>query len=283
VSRVLVTGATGFIGRHARAALERAGHDVVVMRVDLLHPRAAPVLVEAARATHLLHLAWYAVPGKFWSAPENAEWLEATVRLLRAFYDAGGQRAVAAGTCAEYDWEGDGLLSERETPIRPATPYGRAKAEAFERAGELGGELAWGRVFFLYGPGEHPDRLVSSVARRLLAGEEAPTTEGAQVRDFMHVADVAGAFAALLDSGVTGAVNIGSGEPVTVREVVEEIARAAGHPELLRAGALPQREGEPPQLVADVTRLRDDVGFRPRYDLRSGIADAVEWWRQQQR
>jgi nucleoside-diphosphate-sugar epimerase len=283
VSRVLVTGATGFIGRHARTALERAGHDVVVMRVDLLHPRAAPVLVEAARATHLLHLAWYAVPGKFWSAPENAEWVKATVRLLRAFYDAGGQRAVAAGTCAEYDWEGDGLLSERETAIRPATPYGRAKAEAFERAGELGGELAWGRVFFLYGPGEHPDRLVSSVARRLLAGEEAPTTEGAQVRDFMHVADVAGAFAALLDSGVTGAVNIGSGEPVTVREVVEEIARAAGHPELLRAGALPQREGEPPQLVADVTRLRDDVGFRPRYDLRSGIADTVEWWRQQQR
>lgn len=283
MSRVLVTGATGFIGTHARPALERAGHDVVTMRVDLLHPKAADALVHAARATHLLHLAWYAVPGKFWSAPENVEWVEATVRLLRAFYDAGGQRAVAAGTCAEYDWQGDGLLSERTTPIRPATPYGRAKAEAFERASELGGELAWGRVFFLYGPGEHPDRLVSSVARRLLAGEEAPTTEGTQVRDFMHVADVAGAFAALLDSGATGAVNIGSGEPVTVREVVDEVARAAGRPELLRAGALPQREGEPPQLLADVARLRDEVGFRPRYDLRSGIADAVEWWRQRQR
>ena len=280
MSRVLVTGATGFIGRHARAALERAGHDVVVMRVDLLHPRAAPVLVEAARATHLLHLAWYAVPGKFWSAPENAEWVEATARLLRAFYDAGGQRAVAAGTCAEYDWEGDGLLSERSTPIRPATPYGQAKAETFARAAELG-ELAWGRVFFLYGPGEHPDRLVSSVARRLLAGEEAPTTEGTQVRDFMHVADVAGAFAALLDSDVTGAVNIGSGEPVTVRAVVDEIARAAGRPELLRVGALPQREGEPPQLVADVARLRDEVGFSPRHDLRSGIEETVEWWREQ--
>jgi nucleoside-diphosphate-sugar epimerase len=279
VSRVLVTGATGFIGTHARAALEEAGHDVVTPRLDLLHPRAADVLVEAARATHLLHLAWYAVPGKFWSAPENEEWIRATMRLLRAFYNAGGQRAVAAGTCAEYDWEGDGLLSERDTPIRPATPYGRAKAETFARATELGAELAWGRVFFLYGPGEHPDRLVSSVARRVLAGEEAPTTEGTQVRDFMHVADVAGAFAALVGSDVTGAVNIGSGEPVTVREVVAEVGRAAGRPELLRPGALPQREGEPPRLVADVGRLRDEVGFRPRFDLRSGIADTVEWWR----
>lgn len=279
MSRVLVTGATGFIGTHARAALERAGHDVVVMRVDLLHPRAGDALVEAARATHLLHLAWYAVPGKFWSAPENAEWVKATRRLLRAFYAAGGQRVVAAGTCAEYDWEGDGVLSERDTPIRPATPYGEAKAKAFERAQGLGGELAWGRVFFLYGPGEHPDRLVSSVARRLLAGEEAPTTEGTQVRDFMHVADVAGAFAALVDSEVTGAVNVGSGVPVTVREVFDEVARAAGRPDLLRPGALPQREGEPPKLVADVARLRDEVGFRPRYDLRTGIEDTVDWWR----
>jgi nucleoside-diphosphate-sugar epimerase len=134
-------------------------------------------------------------------------------------------------------------------------------------------------VFFLYGPGEHPDRLVSSVARRLLAGAEAPTTEGTQVRDFMHVADVAGAFAALVDSDVTGPVNIGSGRPVTVRAVVDEVARAAGRPELVRFGALPQRAGEPPELVADVGRLRDEVRFRPRYDLGSGIKDTVNYWK----
>jgi nucleoside-diphosphate-sugar epimerase len=278
VSRVLLTGARGFIGSHARSALADRGHELHANTADLLEPGAAEEVVRGARPTHLLHLAWYAVPGKFWAAPENRAWVEATLRLLRAFYAAGGRRAVGAGTCAEYDWSGNGLLSEATTPLRPATLYGRAKAETFAAAADLG-ELAWGRIFFLYGPGEHPDRLVSSVARRLLAGEEAPTSEGAQVRDFLHVADVAGAFAALLDSDVTGAVNVGSGEPVTVRAVVDTVARAAGRPDLLRPGALPQRTGEPAELVADVWRLRDQVGFRPRHDLESGIKDTVDWWR----
>ena len=278
MSRVLVTGATGFIGSHAVRALEERGHEVHAAQGDLLDPGTAAEVVAAAGATHLLHLAWYAVPGKFWTAPENEAWVEATLRLLRAFYTAGGRRAVGAGTCAEYDWTGPGLLSETATPLRPATLYGQAKARTFE-AGAALGELSWGRVFFLYGPGEHPDRLVSSVARKLLAGEEAPTTEGSQVRDFLHVADVAGAFAALVDSDVTGAVNVGSGQPVTVRAVVDEVARAAGRPDLLRPGALPQRAGEPPNLVADVGRLRDEVRFRPRYDLESGIKSTVNYWK----
>jgi nucleoside-diphosphate-sugar epimerase len=170
------------------------------------------------------------------------------------------------------------VLSERTTLLRPATPYGEAKAQTYQSAAVLG-QLAWGRIFFLYGPGEHPERLVASVARRLLAGAEAPTSDGSQMRDFMHVEDAARAFVELVDSHVTGAVNVGSGVSVTVRAVVEEVARAAGRPDLLRIGALPQREGEPAELVADVTRLKREVGFVPRYDLERGIADTVEYWR----
>jgi nucleoside-diphosphate-sugar epimerase len=76
-------------------------------------------------------------------------------------------------------------------------------------------------------------------------------------------------------------VNIGSGTPVTVRAVVDEIARDTGRPDLLRPGAVPHREGEPAELVADVRRLRDEIGFQPRYDLESGIKDTVDWWRTQ--
>jgi nucleoside-diphosphate-sugar epimerase len=236
----------------------------------------------------VVHLAWCAEHGKFWTSPENLRWVEASLALLRAFAAAGGRRAVLAGSCAEYDWTtGDARLRENDTPLRPATLYGAAKNALREVAAAYAEqehfELAWGRVFFLYGPDEAPGRLFASVARQLLAGRPAQTTDGAQVRDFLHVSDVGAAFAALAGSDITGAVNIGSGEGVALREVIEEIAHAAGRPELLELGALRQRPGEPDLLVADVTRLRDELGFRPRITLAEGVADTVAWWRAQPR
>jgi nucleoside-diphosphate-sugar epimerase len=298
VSRVLVTGATGFIGRNALAPLRERGFEVhAVARAappeelagqaewhpaDLLDPAAADGLVAAVAPTHLLHLAWYAEPGAYWTSPENLSWVEASLRLLRAFAAGGGRRAVLAGTSAEYDWS-HGVLAEEGTPIRPATLYGAAKhglhtvAAAF--AAEAGFELAWGRIFFLYGPHEHPARLVASIVLPLLRGEEARSSEGSQVRDFLHVSDVAGAFAALVDSSLTGPVNVASGEGVAIREIVERIGAITGRPELLRIGALPSREGDPPSLVADAGRLRGELGWSPSLDLDAGLGSTVDWWR----
>jgi nucleoside-diphosphate-sugar epimerase len=295
VSRVLVTGGTGFIGRHAVAALVRAGHELhVVARApadgagvtwhaaDLLDPGVVEEVVAAARATHLLHLAWYAEHGRFWNAPENVLWVERTLALFRAFAAHGGERAVMAGTGAEYDWA-HGFCSEGVTPCRPATLYGAAKdatRRVVSAAGQqLGVEVAWGRVFFLYGPHEHPDRLVASVARALVEGRPAPISSGRQVRDFMHAEDVGGAFAALVDHTAVGAINVASGEPVAVRDLAATLGRLAGAPELVRVGELPDRPGEPPLLVADSRRLRHEVGFAPRYSLTDGLGETLDWWR----
>jgi nucleoside-diphosphate-sugar epimerase len=300
VSRILLTGATGFIGRHALTQLEAAGHDMHAVttrerppggdrvtwhHADLL--ASADVVAEVAPEV-LLHLAWYVEPGRYWTAPENVRWVEASLALLRAFAAAGGRRAVVAGTSAEYDWHAVGRrCHEQTTPLRPATLYGAAKhalhSAAAAYAEQAGFELAWGRIFFVYGPGEPDGRLVPSVGRALLAGKPVPTTRGDQVRDFMHVEDVAAAFAALADSHSRGAVNIGSGAPVTVREVVDALAQLIGRPDLLRSGALPAREGDPPRLVADVARLRDEVGFAPRIGLREGLAGTLEWLRSSER
>lgn len=297
MKRVLVTGATGFIGARALAPLRERGFDVHAVsrsrpegaaaeswhEADLLDDSARAELVRELRPTHLLHLAWYAEHGKFWTSLENVRWVAATVRLAAEFAAAGGRRAVFAGTCAEYEW-GHGTCSEATTPLDPATLYGKAK-DATRRvveaaADETGISTAWGRVFFLYGPREHPGRLVSSVARALVSGERAATSDGHQLRDFMHVDDVAAAFAALLASEVEGAVNVASGEPVALRTVIERIAAAAGRPDLLDLGALPPRPGDPPELVGAVARLHDEVGFRPAYTLDDGLAETVEWWRQ---
>jgi nucleoside-diphosphate-sugar epimerase len=298
--RALVTGAGGFIGRNAVRALVERGFEVhavgthpressdgVTWHVaDLLDTAAAAELVERVRASHLLHLAWYAEPGLFWSSPINVRWLEASLVLLREFAEGGGQRAVGAGTCAEYDWSGDGVCHERDTPLAPNTLYGECKRSlhaVVERLyGASGGpSLAWGRIFFLYGPHEDPRRLVPSVALALLKGREAPCTEGLQRRDFMHCVDVGDAFAALLDGGVQGPVNIASGQAVSIAEVVSLVGDACARPELVRLGELPARPGDPDLLVADAARLRDEVGFTASWSLRDGIAETVAWWRGQ--
>jgi nucleoside-diphosphate-sugar epimerase len=297
VTRVLLSGASGFIGAHALEVLLARGHEVhavarraeapragvVWHEADLLAPGAAERLAREVRAERLLHLAWYALPGSFWSAPENERWIDASLRLLRAFGESGGSRAVLAGTCAEYRW-GAEVLRERDTPLEPATLYGACK-HATHVAGsavaeQLGVSFAWGRVFLLYGPGEPPGRLVSSVARGLLAGVEVPTTDGHQTRDLMHVRDVASALVALLASDVRGAVNIATGDPVEVRRLVTLVAQAAGGLERVRFGALPARAGDPEVIAGDPSRLREEVGFRAAVGLERGIAETIEWWRE---
>src|SRR5262249_29431025 len=142
-------------------------------RADLLEAGTAERIIAELRPTHLLHLSWYAEHGKFWSASENLHWVGSTLGLVEAFFASGGRRAVYSGTCAEYHWA-HGWLSEGVTPERPSSIYGASKdatrrvVEAFARQHEL--SWAWGRIFFLYGPGEAPTRLVASIARSLLAG-----------------------------------------------------------------------------------------------------------------
>lgn len=281
--RVLVTGGSGFIGRHVLAPLGARGFDVIAPRraeIDLLDPGGAQQAIEHARPTHLLHLAWTTDHAHFWTSKENATWVEASLRLLRAFAAAGGNRAVVAGTCAEYAWGGRAKLCEDVTPLQPATLYGAAKhglhTVAAPWARQAGLSLAWGRIFFLHGPGEAPGRLVSSVARALIAGEPPETSSGRQEIDLLHVSDVAAAFAALVDGEVTGAVNVGSGGGRSVRAIAETLAAAAGREDLLRIGARPDRPGDPPRLVADVTRLREEVGVRPALGFAEGLAATLQ-------
>jgi nucleoside-diphosphate-sugar epimerase len=209
--------------------------------------------------------------------------VQASLDLFRAFAESGGRRVVAAGTCAEYEWGGEGVCSESLTPLRPATLYGACKhglrlmLEAY--AVQAGLSAAWGRVFFLYGPHEPGGRLVSSVAGALVRGEPARCSHGRQVRDLLHVADVAAAFVALLDSDVRGAVNIASGEGVALADVVTRLGEKAGRADLIQLGALEAPANDPPALVADARRLAEEVGWRPRRDLDAGLDDTLAWWR----
>jgi nucleoside-diphosphate-sugar epimerase len=216
--------------------------------------------------------------------PENLTWVGATLGLLREFMDAGGQRLVCAGTCAEYDWQ-YGYCVEDLTPLAPATLYGAAKhgtaVVVRQLAEQRGVSWAWGRLFFLFGPHEHPRRLIPSVINGMLDGRAVPCSEGTQRRDFLHVGDAASALASLLDSDQHGAVNIASGTAIAVRDIVEEIGRQLRTPGLARFGALPG-DGTP-AIVASTERLRTKVGWSPRYGLADGLSDAIAWWTTQRK
>lgn len=285
MNRLLITGGTGFLGEPcARAASSAFEVRAVGSRdCDLLQPSAAARLIEAVRPTHLLHLAWIATPGVFWESADNWRWLRASQELLLAFARCGGVRAVTAGTCAEYDWTAGGVLSERDTPTRPATTYGRAKLALCEWGGALGRargiSVAHARLFWMYGPREHPARLVPSVANALLRGEPALCSEGTQARDFLHAHDIADVLVRLAGGYVRGPVNVASGVPVPVREVVAHVAAATGRADLVRFGARPTSPNEPQVLVANVARLRNELNWTPRVPLARGLGETVNWWR----
>jgi len=296
--RVLITGATGFIGRHTLKPLIERGFEVHAVfhglplqmdsvtwhQSDLLKDGSAEALCSAVRATHLLHFAWIATPGEFWTSPENERWKNATIDLMRTFKKSGGSRAIIAGTCAEYDWTVAKETLPERAPLKPATLYGKAKNDtriALEGfAEESGLSLGWGRIFFLYGPHEPPSKFVAYIVNELLAGRKALLSPCEQIRDFLYAADVGEAFSAFLDSPVSGAVNIASGKLVALKEIALEIGQQLGKEKFLSFGAREASPSEPLNLVANVGRLNEELGWTPRTTISEGLEQTIAWWRE---
>jgi nucleoside-diphosphate-sugar epimerase len=289
---ILVTGASGFIGRHCTAMLAQAGHQVIAVArtprppepsvewvsIDLTLTDAVRGLMAQFRPTSLLHLAWYVAPGNFWHSPENLRWLAASVALFDAFGQQGGKRAVGVGSCAEYA-HGHGLLSEFSTSLQPVTPYGRCKhalSIALEATAQsYGFSAAWSRIFMPFGPGEPPEKLLSFVIRALAARRRVALTDCRQRRDALYVTDVASALAALLTSDVTGPVNIGSGTGRELREMVDLVAHRLDGSHLLDYGARQRGAGDTDSMIAAVERLTQEVGWAPSMTLENGLEHTI--------
>lgn len=289
--QVLLTGATGLIGRQVAGELAASGREVIALArrpvdvpgvsrtviADLMDPVATEAALKAARADELVHLAWYDGPGRM-AARDNLDWSSATIRLVSSFSYLCGRRIVAAGSCAEYDWTLGVPLSEA-VPLKPASLYGIAKARTgallTEVAPRIDLSLVWARIFFVYGPNEPRGRLLGDLIHGLRAGETVKCSDGTQVRDFLHARDVARALVALLDSTATGPVNVASGHGTAVGDIISGIASRLNGEKNIEMGAIARPADDPDRLVGEASKLAELTGFRPRFDLERGLDDIL--------
>lgn len=295
--KILVTGGSGFIGRHLSVLLADRGHEVHVPcrrpetyrqcdprlrleALDLFDEGAVKALLQRERFDTCVHLAWYCGPGCHGN-PQNAGWVAQSIRLLEAFAAAGGKRFVGGGSVAEYDYR-YGYLRE-DTPTEGPSIYGQCKAafgrvaNAFCRTAGVG--FAWARIFNLYGPWERPARLMPSVVRSMLRGEDVRVSPCTKIVDYSHVFDTSEALARLAEGGAEGAFNLCSGEPVRLRRIVEMAAEKTGFKGNILWGALPAAFEEE-FVVGDNGRLEEATGWRPRWGLDEGLDQTIAWHRE---
>lgn len=287
--RLLVTGGTGFLGRVLVRQALGCGMEVAVLTrsvpcVGDQRIRWIPGTLSSPDWTAVqewqpevcVHAAWIATPGVYLQSPENDGWADSSFHFLTRLSEMGLKRAVALGTCIEYEMTGH-PFREGITAIRPTSSYAIAKDNLHTRlAAELATRetsLAWPRIFYPYGPGEHPARLASSLIHRLRAGEPIRLKTPDSIKDYIHVEDVGRALICLVQSSFQGAVNIGSGTGIQIAEFAGILADLLGRPELVeREVAVP----DPLDRVVADNRLLLSLGWQAEVKLVEGLHDMVE-------
>jgi len=299
--KVLITGASGFVGSHVARLLVAEGCEVHALvressnrwriqdilpsmylwQSDLVAFENMNAYLQEIKPELCIHLAWYAVPGKYLNSQENLDSIQASINLLSQLAELGCKRFVGIGTCFEYDLS-LGYLSESSL-TKPITLYAATKValstilQQFAQITEM--EIAWIRLFYQYGPMEDERRLIPGIISSLLRDEVVKTTKGEQIRDFLHIEDVASAIWAVAKSNVSGVVNVGSGQPVTVGQILLELGNLLGKPDLVHLGALPYRPNDPMFICANNEFLRKKTDWTQKYNLTTGLKNTIEWYK----
>ncbi|HYV60387.1 MAG TPA: GDP-mannose 4,6-dehydratase [Acidimicrobiia bacterium] len=292
--KAVVTGSSGFVGRHLVPHLRASGDDVVTIDhngtppIDVTDAAEVRAVLQAARPDAVYHLAALSHVGRSWDAPETVFRVNAlgALNVLRACADAGAGRVLVAGSADVYGAvaEGDLPLTE-DAPIRPITPYGASKAAADVLALQafLGDGLPTLRVraFNHTGPGQSSSMLVPGLARRIAEAERSGGSKIGVgnldvVRDLCDVRDVVRAYRLLVERGEPGeAYNVCSGRGVSVRDVAGMLLSLSDAPLELVVDPDLVRHVDVPRLVGSASRLHGATGWTPEIALETTLADVL--------
>jgi dTDP-6-deoxy-L-talose 4-dehydrogenase (NAD+) len=291
---ILLTGPTGFIGSaFARLALER-GHRVgglVIPGETIPQGLAGREQLSWFRGTLetapwaeigpfapevCVHTAWITTPGVYLESPENEKFRDASADFLRRIRACGTNHIVGLGTCVEYQIT-DQPLSEELTPLEPTTTYARCKNELRLRleaeAAAEGFGFCWGRVFYPYGPGEHPSRLCSSILQKLSAAETITLRTPASTKDYIFIEDLAAALLTVVEKRFRGTINLGTGQGVSVGEIARRLGALLGRAQLVQEAVVPAADPFP-FVVADAGKLKS-LGWSQAVSLEDGLSRLV--------
>lgn len=294
MKKVLVTGASGFIGRYVVKSLLSKGYKVSSIshtstpsnfkelkqyELNLMNHEAVDSFLSAHNFENLIHLAWYVGP-KCHTDNCNIDWVMASINLLKCFHKHGGQVFVGAGTISEYEYR-YGYFLEDTTPTNPKTLYGECK-NAFYKISETyckqnNMAFKWPRIFNLYGPHEKPRRLMPSVICSCLKGEDVKVSDCSKFQDYLYVEDTANGIVSTFESEIQGAVNICSGQPVQLRTIVNKIAELTGFKGNILWGAIPAAFDD--DVVVGNNEKLKSIGWKQKYSLEEGLKSTIDWWR----
>jgi len=296
--RALVTGVSGFVGRHLVEHLRAEGDDVeggdrADGTLDIGDRTSIDSLLHRSKPEVVYHLAGWSDVGGSWNAPEevfraNAE---GTLRLLLACRDAGVERVLAVSSADVYGIvPEDELPVDEDAPLRPVTPYAVSKVAADYLA--LQAWLGWKlpviriRAFNHLGPGQSNKFVAPALAERVArneldGGDEVPVGNLSARRDFTDVRDVVRAYRLLAERGHDGAAyNVCSGRDVAVQSLAESLLSMAKAPMTLHHDPSLERPVDVPVLRGDNRRLRDATGWQPEIPLDQTLADLLDEMRE---
>lgn len=277
--KVLVTGATGLIGKELAKPLHQAGFEVYAITIDENNPNngihwlkgnlfdenSIKSIMEEVKPEYLLNMAW-CTTGDYLKSDTNYEFLNAGINLLKHFKNNNGKRAIFAGTCFEYKFKNE-PLKETDELDSDKTVYTFCKNKLHEIADYFcqinNISFGYGRIFYVYGENEDKTRLTGMITDKLSRNEEVIIKSGSLIKDYMYSKDIANAFVKFLESDVKGTVNICTGKPISIKEFALTIGKQLNKEHLIIFQDEPSNQ--PPIIVGDNSRLINEVGYKIKH------------------
>ena len=298
--KVLITGASGFIGKYIINILDPDEYEIHAIynqnkpinglkkitwhQVDLFNNKEVGEVMEVIKPTHVIHLAWYAEHGKFWNSDKNIGWIDATIKLFKEFKRLNGIKFIVSGTKAEYF---DGEFFEEhlnsvfecieEMEPNPDTLYGKSKNLLHKKLKELDVDkksLVWARVFDTYGPYENEKKFCSYVIKSAQENHAISCKNPQLELDFLHVMDIAKAFKVILLNDFTGTINISSGNCISLKGIAQYILKKLKKEKLLE---LNLHSKDQRKIYGNNTLLKS-IGWSVEHEIDSGLDDLINFY-----